>query len=114
MKVCFRSLEKMGKSATIEFYAHDSAQLMELALKSEVYQLHDKLISIGEKIKEVVKDEEFEEVRHTVQSEIIVDQEGRVQKFAIGKLILIVIVAFAQLYLLKALLKKRDQGYHPV
>ena len=56
----------------------------------------------------------FEEEKQTVHSDIIVNHEWRIQIFAIVKLIAIVVVAGAQIYLLKKILDKGDKGYHPV
>ena len=114
MKVCFVSINGKNHSASFDYYSHDMAHLMELALKSEVYELHTKLIDIGEKVKEVNKNEIFEETRQSVFSEIVSEQESRVQKFAFIKIVVIAVVAFAQIYLLKALLSKQDKGYQPV
>ena len=87
---------------------------MELALKSEVYELHTKLIDVGEQIKEVNKNEIFEETKHTVFASSIEEQENRIQNFAIIKLLAIAVVAIAQIYLLRELLSKKGQGYQPV
>ena len=51
MKICFTSTEHNHKSVSLEYYTHDTAHIMELALKSEVYNLHTKLIDVGEHIK---------------------------------------------------------------
>ena len=59
MKVCFVSTNGKNHSASFDYYSHDMAHLMELALKSEVYELHTKLIDIGEQVKEVNKNEIF-------------------------------------------------------
>lgn len=114
MKVCFVSTSGKNHSASFDYYSHDMAHLMELALKSEVYELHTKLIDIGEQVKEVNKNEIFEETRQSIFSDIVGEQESRVQKFAFAKIVVIAIVAFAQLYLLKTLLSKQDKGYQPV
>ena len=45
---------------------------MELAKKSEIYELHTKLIEVGENLKEISKNEQFEEQRQIIHSEIIV------------------------------------------
>ena len=47
-------------------------------------------------------------------SEAILQQENRVQNFAILKLTMIVIVAIGQLYLLRTLLANKSQGYEGV
>jgi hypothetical protein len=47
MKICFVATENAHKSASIEYYTHDTAHIMELALKSEVFDLHSKLIDVG-------------------------------------------------------------------
>lgn len=44
---------------------------MELALKSEVFDLHSKLIDVGEQIKEVNKNEMFEESRLSVFADVV-------------------------------------------
>lgn len=48
----------------------------------------------------------FEETRQSVFADVVAEQEGRIQKFAILKVLAIMAVAGAQLYLLKALLSK--------
>ena len=55
MKICFISTDGGYKSVSIDFYNHDVAHLAELASKSDIYELHTKLIDVGEKIKEVNK-----------------------------------------------------------
>lgn len=53
MKVCFISTDGGYKSVSIDFYSQDVAHLAQLASKSDLYELHTKLISVGEKIKDV-------------------------------------------------------------
>lgn len=53
MKVCFISTDGGYKSVSIDFYIEDVAHLAQLAKKSDLYELHTKLISVGEKIKDV-------------------------------------------------------------
>lgn len=60
MYVCFISTDGGYKSVSIDFYNHDVAHLADLASKSDIYELHAKLIDVGEKIKEVNKVEMFE------------------------------------------------------
>lgn len=55
MKVCLISTDGGYKSVSIDFYNHDVAHLQELASKSDIYELHTKLINVGEKIKEINK-----------------------------------------------------------
>ena len=102
------------KSVSIEFYTHDKAHLMELAKKSEIYELHTKLIDVGEGLKEITKNELFEEQRQVIHAEIITGHENKVKNFAIIKLVAIVVVAVAQFMLLKKMLDKQGQGYQPV
>jgi hypothetical protein len=109
---CFISADGGYKSVSVDFYTHDKAHLMELAKKSEIYELHTKLIDVGEGLKEITKNELFEEQRQTIHGQIITDHEKTVKNYAVGKLIAIVIVAFGQLALLKKLMDK--QGYQPV
>lgn len=96
----------------MDFYTHDKAHLLELAKKSEIYELHTKLIDVGEGLKEITKNELFEEQRQIIQADIITEHENKVKNFAIIKLLAIVVVAGGQLYLLKKMLDK--QGYQPV
>lgn len=53
MKVCFVSTDNGYKSVSVDFYPQETAHLAQLASKSDLYELHTKLISVGEKIKEV-------------------------------------------------------------
>lgn len=55
MNVCFVSTDGGYKSVSLDFYNHDVAHLLDLASKSDIYELHTKLIDVGEKIKEVNK-----------------------------------------------------------
>ena len=48
------------KSVSIDFYSHDVAHLNELASKSDVYELHKKLVDVGERIEQLKKNEVFE------------------------------------------------------
>ena len=96
----------------MDFYTHDKAHLLELAKKSEIYELHTKLIDVGEGLKEITKNELFEEQRQIIQADIITEHENKVKNFAIIKLLAIVVVSGGQLYLLKKMLDK--QGYQPV
>ena len=43
-RVCLLTTDNKYKSISIDFYSHDKAHIMELALKSEIYELHSKLI----------------------------------------------------------------------
>jgi hypothetical protein len=99
---------------SVDFYTHDKAHLLELAKKSEIYELHTKLIDVGEGLKEITKNELFEEQRQIIHAEIITSHENKVKNFAIIKLLAIVVVAVGQLYLLKKMLGKQGQGYTPV
>lgn len=112
INVCFLSTDGGYKSVSVDFYTHDKAHLLELAKKSEIYQLHTKLIDVGESLKEITKNELFEQQRQIIQAEIITGHESKVKNFAILKLLAIVVVAGGQLYLLKKMLDK--QGYQPV
>jgi hypothetical protein len=56
----------------------------------------------------------FEESRLSVFADVVESHESRLQKFAIVKIVVIAIVAIAQLYLLRVLLKNSGQGYQPV
>ena len=47
MKICFISTDGGYKSVSIDFYNHDVAHLAELASKSDIYELHTKLIDVG-------------------------------------------------------------------
>lgn len=51
VKVCFISTDGGYKSVSIDFYSEDVAHLAQLAKKSDLYELHTKLINVGEKIK---------------------------------------------------------------
>lgn len=70
---CFISADGGYKSVSVDYYAHDKAHLMELAKKSEIYELHTKLIDVGEGLKEITKNELFEEQRQTIHAQIITD-----------------------------------------
>jgi hypothetical protein len=112
LNVCFISTDGGYKSVSVDFFTHDKAHLLELAKKSEIYELHTKLIDVGEGLKEITKNELFEEQRQIIQAEIITGHENKVKNFAILKLVAIIVVAGGQLYLLKKMLDK--QGYQPV
>lgn len=112
LNVCFLSTDGGYKSVSVDFYTHDKAHLLELAKKSEIYELHTKLIDVGEGLKEITKNELFEEQRQIIQADIITEHENKVKTFAIIKLLAIVVVAGGQLYLLKKMLDK--QGYQSV
>jgi hypothetical protein len=112
LNVCFLSTDGGYKSVSVDFYTHDKAHLLELAKKSEIYELHTKLIDVGEGLKEITKNELFEEQRQIIQAEIITEHENKVKNFAIIKLLAIIVVAGGQIYLLKKMLDK--QGYQPV
>lgn len=60
MKVCFIATDNLMKSVSIDFYSHDVAHLNELASKSDVYELHKKLVDVGERIEQLKKNEVFE------------------------------------------------------
>jgi hypothetical protein len=60
LNVCFLSTDGGYKSVSVDFYTHDKAHLLELAKKSEIYELHTKLIDVGEGLKEITKNELFE------------------------------------------------------
>jgi len=51
MRICFISTDGGYKSVSIDYYSQDVAHLAELAKKSDLYELHTKLINVGEKIK---------------------------------------------------------------
>ena len=51
INVCFISTDGGYKSVSVDFYTHDKAHLLELAKKSEIYELHTKLIDVGEGLK---------------------------------------------------------------
>jgi hypothetical protein len=51
LNVCFLSTDGGYKSVSVDFYTHDKAHLLELAKKSEIYELHTKLIDVGEGLK---------------------------------------------------------------
>jgi hypothetical protein len=51
LNVCFLSSDGGYKSVSVDFYTHDKAHLLELAKKSEIYELHTKLIDVGEGLK---------------------------------------------------------------
>jgi hypothetical protein len=114
LNVCFVSTDGGYKSVSVDFYTHDKAHLLELAKKSEIYELHTKLVDVGEGLKEITKNELFEEQRQIIHAEIISAHESKVKNFAIVKLLAIVIVAVGQLYLLKKMLDKQGQGYQGV
>lgn len=114
INVCFISTDGGYKSVSIDFYTHDKAHLLELAKKSEIYELHTKLIDVGEGLKEITKNELFEEQRQVIHADIITGHENKVKNFAIIKLVAIVVVAVAQFMLLKKMLDKQGQGWQPV
>lgn len=114
MKVCLISTDGGYKSVSIDFYSQDVAHLAQLAKKSDLYELHTKLINVGEKIKEVNRNEIFEEERQSIHGRIIEEHESKLKVLVIAKLAAIVIVAVAQIYLLKTMLSKTSQGYQPV
>lgn len=114
MKICFRSTDGGYKSISIDYYTHDLIHLADLASKSDIYELHTKLIDVGEKIKEINRDEIFEEERQTIHGKIIQEHEAKLKMLVAVKLIAIVAVAIAQIYLLKSMLDKSGQGYMPV
>ncbi len=60
LNVCFLSTDGGYKSVSVDFYTHDKAHLLELAKESEIYELHTKLIDVGEGLKEITKNELFE------------------------------------------------------
>lgn len=60
LTICFVSTDGSYKSVSVDFYTHDKAHLLELAKKSEIYELHTKLIDVGEGLKEITKNELFE------------------------------------------------------
>ena len=68
INVCFVSSDGGYKSVSVDFYTHDKAHLLELAKKSEIYELHTKLIDVGEGLKEITKNELFEEQRQIIQA----------------------------------------------
>ena len=68
LNVCFISTDGGYKSVSVDFYTHDKAHLLELAKKSEIYELHTKLIDVGEGLKEITKNELFEEQRQIIQA----------------------------------------------
>ena len=111
LNVCFVSTDGGYKSVSVDFYTHDKAHLLELAKKSEIFELHTKLVDVGEGLKEITKNELFEEQRQIIHAEIISSHENKVKNFAIVKLLAIVVVAVGQLYLLKKMLDKQGQGY---
>lgn len=51
LNVCFIATDGGYKSVSVDFYTHDKAHLLELAKKSEIYELHTKLIDVGEGLK---------------------------------------------------------------
>ena len=114
VKVCFISTDGGYKSVSIDFYSEDVAHLAQLAKKSDLYELHTKLINVGEKIKEVNRNEIFEEERQSIHGRIIEDHESKLKLLVIAKLAAIVVVTLAQIYLLKTMLAKTGQGYQPV
>lgn len=61
MKVCFKSTDGGYKSISIDYYTHDLIHLADLASKSDIYELHTKLIDMGQAIKGINRDEIFEE-----------------------------------------------------
>ena len=87
---------------------------MELALKSQIYELHGKLIDLGENIKEIISNEQFQEQRQMIHAEMITDSESTIKRYALFKIIAIIAIALGQLFLLKSMLKKEGQGYMPV
>jgi hypothetical protein len=68
VSICFVSTDGGYKSVSIDYYTHDTAHLMELAKKSEIYELHTKLIQVGEGLKEITKNELFEEQRQIIHA----------------------------------------------
>ena len=111
LNICFVSTDGGYKSVSVDFYTHDKAHLLELAKKSEIYELHTKLVDVGEGLKEITKNELFEQQRQIIHAEIITSHENKVKNFAVVKLLAIVVVAVGQLYLLKKMLDKQGQGY---
>ena len=71
LNVCFVTTDGEYKSASVEYYTHDKSHLLELAKKSEIYELHAKLIDVGEGLKELAQNEIFEEQRQIIHAEII-------------------------------------------
>lgn len=114
MRVCFVSTDGGYKSVSMDFYSQDVAHLAQLAKKSDLYELHTKLINVGEKIKEVNRNEIFEEERQAIHGRVIEEQESKLKILVVLKLAAIVLVAIAQIYLLKTMLSKSSQGYQPV
>ena len=47
MKICFTSSDGGYKSVSIDYYTHDLIHLADLASKSDIYELHTKLIDMG-------------------------------------------------------------------
>ena len=79
-----------------------------------MYELHEKLIRAGERMKEVKKNEIFEEERQSIHGKIIKNHESNLRFLVVAKLLVILGAALGQLYLIKSLLKKDSQGYQPV
>lgn len=47
VRVCFISTDGGYKSVSLDYYSQDVAHLAQLAKKSDLYELHTKLISVG-------------------------------------------------------------------
>jgi hypothetical protein len=60
MNVCMTSTDDKYKSISIDYYTQDVQHLVQLAKKSHFYELHDKLMGVGTKIKDVNRREIFE------------------------------------------------------
>lgn len=65
-------------------------------------------------MKEIASNEQFQEQRQMIHAEMITNNEATIKKFALFKIIAIVAIALGQLFLLKNMLNKKDQGYSPV
>ena len=65
-------------------------------------------------MKELKKNELFEEERQSIHSTIIENHESKLKYLVVAKLSVIIIAAVGQLFLLKKLLVKEEKKYQPL
>lgn len=97
--VCMVSSER--EFVSIDFYVEEQAHYKEVALKSQVYEVHNELIGVGDKLKEIARMQEFEEQKEAVHSQLLLAHENKIHWFGIAKFVLIVLVIIGQLVVLR-------------
>lgn len=98
--MCFQ-VGKGMEPVSIDAYSSSQHKYKQLALKSHVQEVHEELIGVEAQLKEITRQQKFEEQRQIIQSQIITQHENNIYLYSIIKVFLVLAVIGGQFFILR-------------